>query len=596
MANKMKAQNKLNVIDAKLLKTDGIFDSQIKLISENILKVIDMRALADYFRNKADMFATGEFWGKIMRASCMIYSYTQDAGLRKIIDDAANDMISIQKEDGDLSTVPKEKQPNGSCGSDLWERKYALMGLLAYYEATGSAAALNAARKLALYTASQVGLPPKTPITQTGWAFCGIESSSILEVIMRTYMYTKDKELLDFGKYIIESGACSRENIFEAIKNGKSPYMIGNNGNPKESIAKAYEMMSCFEGLVEYYRATGDADALRTAVAFWDKVKEEEITLLGSGGADAPYNLGPGTGEQWNLTAKEQTNPDIELMMETCVTVYWMRLSFNLLKATGDPKYADAIECSLYNAILGAIRPDGGFFEYFPRFNGKRNSKVNYSFNINGFDLSCCTANGPTGLAMFTQTALMSGEEGYALNFYESLKYEDDSVRIEVISDYPAEGKAVANLLNKSDRNIVLSLRVPGWTTEFSVQLPDREIHGTPGQYANIPCKSHSESVLKVRFSIPVVRHDAPLGSNRKGDNFEAYTYGAILLSQDDALSQLVYPLDKKLPEDFKITKPDGRFFIAEATIGGKKVIFTDYMSSGKQVPDGEFMTWIPTV
>ena len=592
----MKTSNKLNVIDTKLLKTDGIFDSQIKLISENILKVIDMRALADYFRNKADMFATGEFWGKIMRASCMIYSYTQDAGLREIIDDAANDMISIQKENGDLSTVPEEKQPNGSCGSDLWERKYALMGLLSYYEATGSADALNAARRLALYTASQVGLPPKTPITQTGWAFCGIESSSILEVIMRTYMYTKDKELLDFGKYIIESGACSRENIFEAIKNGKSPYMIGNNGNPKESIAKAYEMMSCFEGLVEYYRATADTDALRTAVAFWDKVKEEEITLLGSGGADAPYNLGPGTGEQWNLTAKEQTNPDIDLMMETCVTVYWMRLSFNLLKATGNPKYADAIECSLYNAILGAIRPDGRFFEYFPRFNGKRNSKVNYSFNINGFDLSCCTANGPTGLAMFTQTALMSGEEGYALNFYESLKYEDDSVRIEVISDYPADGKAVVNLLNKSDRDIVLSLRVPGWTPEFSVQLPDREIHGTPGQYADVLCKSHSESVLKVKFSIPVVRHDAPLGSNRKGDNFEAYTYGAILLAQDDALSELVYPLDKKLPEEFKITKPDGRFFIAEATIGGKNVTFTDYMSSGKQIPDGEFMTWIPTV
>lgn len=105
----------------------------------------------------------------------------------------------------------------------------------------------------------------------------------------------------------------------------------------------------------------------------------------------------PEPGEQWNRTRLEQTNPAIDLMMETCVTVYWMRLCHQLLRLTGEVRYADAMEVSLYNAIFGALRPDGAFFEYFPRFNGARNPRVNYSFNIKGFDLSCCTANGPTG-------------------------------------------------------------------------------------------------------------------------------------------------------------------------------------------------------
>ena len=178
----------------------------------------------------------------------------------------------------------------GSNGSDLWERKYALMGLLAYYELTGSPEALEACVKLVRYTNDQVGLPPKTPITDTGWAFCGIESSSILEPVLRVYQITGDPAALELGTYIVNSGCCKRENIFEAIKNGKSPMEIGSNGIPEQSIAKAYEMMSCFEGLCEYHRVTGDPEALETVKTFWDKVIEEEITLLGSGGADAPFN------------------------------------------------------------------------------------------------------------------------------------------------------------------------------------------------------------------------------------------------------------------------------------------------------------------
>ena len=145
------------------------------------------------------------------------------------------------------------KQPNGTHGSDMWERKYAMLGLLSYYDITGREDVLNAIMRLCDYTISQVGNPPKTPITETGWAFYGIESNSILEPVVRLYNITREKRYLDFAKYIIDSGACKRENIFEAIYK-KEPKDIGGNGIPEESIAKAYEMMSCFEGMLEFYK------------------------------------------------------------------------------------------------------------------------------------------------------------------------------------------------------------------------------------------------------------------------------------------------------------------------------------------------------
>ena len=584
----------------------GITDEKIRIITEGTLKVIDMHALADYFRHTMDMFATGEFWGKIMRASCLICSYTGDPALRAIVDEAAADMLSLQREDGCLSTCPDHTQPNGSNGSDLWERKYALMGLLAYYELTGSAEALEACVKLVRYTNAQVGEAPKTPITKTGWAFCGIESSSILEPVMRVYHVTGDPAALELGSYIVESGCCDRENIFEAIRAGKSPMEIGWNGVATESIAKAYEMMSCFEGLCEYYRATGDSQALDTVKLFWDKVIEEEITLLGSGGADAPFNLGPGTGEQWNRTRFEQTNPDIDLMMETCVTVYWMRLCHQLLRLTGEVKYADELEKSLYNAIFGALKPDGRFFEYFPRFNGARNPKVNYSFNIKGFDLSCCTANGPTGLGMAPYLAFAGTPDGVAVNLYENgsvrVPFGDAVVTLSMESDYPMMGKATLRVVSvegsiPADKTFVISLRVPGFAEDFTVMDRARNmVTAEAGSYLRLCGNITEGDEWLICFDIPLVKHPAPHGSNRAGDDFVAFTYGSILLARDarDGVAPLTSIPDAEVT-DYRITTSErGGFLTAFVTVGGTELKLLDYMTAGNDWNETEFASWFP--
>ena len=593
-------------LPAGSVRLSGFADEKIRLICEGTLKVIDMHALADFFRNTMDWFATGEFWGKIMRASCLICGYTGDPELRAIVDTAAADMMSIQRPDGCLSTVPAHTQPNGTNGSDMWERKYALMGLLAYYELTGSTDALDACVRLVRFTNGQVGDAPKTPVTDTGWAFFGIESSSILEPVMRVFHLTGEPAAMELATHIVTSGCCRRENIFEAARAGKSPKDIGWNGVAKESIAKAYEMMSCFEGLCEYYRATDDAQALDTAVLFWDKVFDEEITLLGSGGADAPFNLGPGTGEQWNFTRSEQTNPDIDLMMETCVTVYWMRLCHQMLRLTGDPKYADQMEISIYNAIYGALRPDGRFFEYFPRFNGARNPKVNYSFNIKGFDLSCCTANGPTGLGMVPYLAFTGTPDGVALNLYETGEARVPSgngfVVLKTESMYPRVGmvrlKAVSVEGDVADP-FVISLRVPGFAEDFTVmdaKDPAKSVTGVPGTYVRLSGNVTAGDEWLICFDIPLKRHEAPHGSNRAGDDFAAFTYGSILLARDsrDCADPLA-PIPDAPAGDYRIELPERPGFLcARVMVGDEELTLVDYMSAGSAWDGGTFASWIP--
>ena len=45
-------------LGAGCVRLDGPADSKIRLVCEGTLKRIDMRALADYFRNTADQFAS----------------------------------------------------------------------------------------------------------------------------------------------------------------------------------------------------------------------------------------------------------------------------------------------------------------------------------------------------------------------------------------------------------------------------------------------------------------------------------------------------------------------------------------------------------
>lgn len=527
-------------LPAGSVKIDGLFEDKINNIVENTLKKLNYEKLVDFFRLTLNQFATGEFWGKTVRAGCLLYNFTQDEELFSILEETVNDMLSVQKEDGCISTVPYETQPNGTHGSDMWERKYAMLGLLSYYDITGREDVLNAIMRLCDYTISQVGNPPKTPITETGWAFYGIESSSILEPVVRLYNITREKRYLDFAKYIIDSGACKRENIFEAIYK-KEPKDIGGNGIPEESIAKAYEMMSCFEGMLEFYRATGDEKYKENVQIFYDKLIEQEITLLGSGGANKPFNLGPGIGEQWNHTAYEQTNPDIDSMMETCVTVYWMKLCHQLFRLTGNSKIADQLEISAYNALIGAIKPDGKFFEYFPRFNGTRNPKVNYSFNIDGFDLSCCTANGPTGLALFASGIYMKTENGLAINYYVPGKVTLEDFSLVVDTDYPVTGRVNLKVETKEKKQMELMFRVPSWTKAFTIRINDEDVTNIDNGYAKVDRLWQSGDLISLDIDMTCKVFDAPLGSNRLGDDFAAVMRGPILLARDRRLGEDIY-------------------------------------------------------
>jgi DUF1680 family protein len=588
------------------VKLRGYWDEKIRLGVEHQLKKLDYTKLVDFFRLRPTPFASGEFWGKTVRAACWSYQYRPDRELKRILDRTVDDLLSTQTPDGCISACSYENQPKGS---DLWERKYVLLGLQHYYAIAPRPEVLRAMTRLADYTLEQIGPPPKTRIVDTGWAFAGIESSSILEPMMNLHRLTGDPRYLDFARYIVEEeGACKRGNLFEAAFAGVAPRDINGNGRPEESIAKAYEEMSCFEGLLEYYRATGDEHWKEAALTFYGNVRDQEITLLGSGGGDRPYNLGPGTGEQWNHLACEQTNPDMSLMMETCVTVTWMKFCDQVLRLTGDSRVADEIEKSLYNALAGAQKFTGDYYDYFQPFRGRRGGKVNFFSDIGGFPLSCCTANGPMGMALVPLFAVMASDTGPVVNLYAPGTAElttpgGSALRLEMETSYPKTGAVEIRVTcPASEESFGIALRIPAWSRRTVLSVNGEAQPVTPGTYATVTRAWKTGDRIEMLLDLRCRLVPAPEGVNPAGRNFQALVYGPLVLSRDRRLGGDVYEVTRIRAdaEGFVATTPlaseFGEVAFQVPTCNGKTIAVMDYASAGNTWDEGsELVTWIPT-
>ncbi len=101
--------------------------------------------------------------------------------------------------------------------------------------------------------------------------------------------------------------------------------------------------------------------------------------------------------------------------METCVTVTWMKLCDQLLRLTGDVRYADELEKNLYNGLLGAMMPDGKWWAYFDGLMGVRVPSYVQHADVG---LSCCVVNGPRGLMLTPFWAFMQSADGPVVNLY----------------------------------------------------------------------------------------------------------------------------------------------------------------------------------
>ena len=556
---RMRINDEIRPLPAGAIQMSGYLEEYIQKSINNWNKgKLPYHEFVNFFRtHAAPQFALGEMWGKAVRSGCMFYRYTHDAELKSILDKTVADLLTTQDANGSISCTPADKQP-GSENGDLWERKYVMLGLEEYYaHVDSSPAVLEALKRHADCIIAQVGHAPKKEITDLGWSAtnigaepCHIESSTLLEPFMRLFNLTGEQRYLDFATYIVESGGTKHYNLIELACANTPPYLMSGH------YPKAYEMMSLFEGLVEYYRVTGDAKCRQAFLNLYNNIRTREITIIGNGGADRPFHPYV-AGEAWGNTAFEQTNPAITRMMETCVGVTWMKFCSQVLRLTGNPTAMDEIEKYVYNGLLGAMKPSGDGFSYVNLLNGNKVVNYGWGWKFNGFYVTCCNLNGPTGLAYIPYVAVMEDGSGPVVNLYNAGSVNTRTpggqpLHLTLDTEFPLSGKVVISISPEQKEKFTVKLRIPAWSKGTVLAVNGKRMEVTAGTYAAITRKWSKGDTVELTFDMACRLVDAPHGTDPAGDNFRAVVRGPIVLARDENI-------DARYAEPVKVqTRPDG--------------------------------------
>jgi len=534
-----KVQDTFTPLPAGNIHLTNYLENDIKNSMEHWSKgVLPYSKLVDFYRKGRPQFALGEMWGKAVRSASMFYRYKNDPELKEILHNTVKDLLSTVRSNGSISCVQEDKQPDGA-GGDLWERKYVLLALSQYYnEVEADPAVLEAMKQEGLSIVNQVGDTPKVDINSLGWSANHIESSSLLEPIVRLYNLTGDKRFFDFATYIIKQGGCQGYNIFQqAIDKVPCCLMAG-------IYPKAYEMTSVFEGLVEYYRVTGDKKWRTSFTNYFNSVRNQEITLIGNGGGDQPHGSQPHqqawAGEAWDSTKYEQSNPKVQRMMETCTGVTWMKFCSQILRLTGNVQAVDEMEKYIYNGLLGAMKPSGDGFSYVNLLNGEKVTNVGWGWNFDGLPVTCCNLNGPMGLAYIPYVAVMQAKDGPVVNLYNAGQIKAETrtgkpVEMSINTEFPKDKHVCIDVKLANRETFTIKLRIPEWSKNTLVRVNDKMVKGIKaGTYLDL--KRNWSNGDKIEMVLDMRCHliNAPRGDNPESHLFQAVQYGPIVLSRDE--------------------------------------------------------------
>ncbi len=491
-------------------------------LEKRLLQIDSTTILSGFRKRPGSQVWLGEHTGKFLFSAANTIKYRDDERLKKLAHGIVLPYIACQLPDGYLGTyLPKDYWTEW----DVWAHKYAIIGLLSYYSVTGYAPALNAAKKAGDLICNTFGDEPgKRDLMTAGW-HVGLAPGSILEPMTDLYRYTGDRKYLGFCEYILR--AFEHPNGPKIISSLEKYGQVTKVGN-----GKAYEMLSCFLGILKYYKITGDVRYLKALETAWTDICENRLYITGTSSVEEHFQ------EDGIMPAENQNN-----MGEGCVTTTWLQFNLQLLQITGEQKYAEELERSIYNHLFAAENPQTGCVSYYTALQGSKPYKCDQGF-------SCCLSSIPRGISLipdlvwgkingiFSILMLESGVVNDTILTYDHSKI---AIKIESLTNFPIKGLVEYKISPSMPKKFALSFRVPEWSKNYIATIGKESYSGKQGQLLSITRMWRANDVVRVTFDIPFTIVDG--GKSYPGK--VAIKRGPQVLSADKALNPE--------PESFKV-------------------------------------------
>ena len=183
-----------------------------------------------------------------------------------------------------------------------------------------------------------------------------------------------------------------------------------------------------------------------------------------------------------------------------------------MLEITGDAKYADVLELTLYNAVLAGQSLDGKSFFYTNTLRQLDTMPVNlrWSRTRQGYFSSfCCPPNLARTIAEVSNYAYCKTEHGVAVNLYGSSTLETtvngEKLKVAQETDYPWDGTIKITVDAAPKDACPIALRIPGWAKDASISIAGKPVKDPPqpGTYFEISRTWAQGQVIELKLPMP---------------------------------------------------------------------------------------------
>lgn len=413
--------------------------------------------------NDSDVF-------KIIEAACYSLLEAPDPELRAYADSLVTLVAEAQEDDGYLYTTRTIDPVNMAPGAgrerwidervshELYNVGHMYEAAVAHYMATGSDRFLNVALKNAELVASEFG-----------WGLREIAPGhqEIEMGLIRLYDLTGNTRWLELARFFIDVRGRQEEYLrhpkgsrFEVYNDSVYLQMHLPVLDQKEAVGHAVRGAYMYTAMADLSRVTGDDTYLDASKRIWKDVLAGKIYITGGIGSK---EHGEAFGEPFEL-------PNMDAYTETCASVANVFWNHRLYSATGEARYLDVLERTLYNGLISGIGLDGcSFFYTNPLESDGRFERAGW------FQCSCCPGNVARFLPAMKQYIWSETATGVNLNLFigseARLKTPAGEAEIKIETTFPRDGDLKVTLAPKNSvGRFTLGIRIPSWTGDAPME------------------------------------------------------------------------------------------------------------------------------
>ncbi len=322
---------------------------------------------------------------------------------------------------------------------------------VAHFQATGERSLLDVALKNADLI-DQVFGPGKN---------MGVPGHQEIEIgLVKLYRTTGEIKYLDLAKFFVDQrGNGEGHNLVDGEYAGKYQQDHLPLAQQDEAVGHSVRAGYFYSGATDVAALTGETAYDEALDKIWEDIIHQKIYLTGGIGAEPKHE---GFGPDYEL-------PNATAYTETCAAIALMLWNHRMFLKSGNVKYMDVFERTLYNGFLSGVSFEGNTFFYPNPLETDGVGKFNQGVcgRSAWFDCSCCPVNVVRILPSLPGYMYATkGNEVY-VNLYISntteILLKNKTLQLSQKTDYPWDGKVEIDVLNNEPIDATIKLRVPGW-------------------------------------------------------------------------------------------------------------------------------------